>query len=89
MTVVEDPAFEEIDFSGTFYHPDYGYVVVSTQLRFRIDTFDIYPSQGILVVSGAGNTKARFTAVSTVSYQVEADTDGDGSYDYDYGLVDW
>ena len=89
MTVVEGSGYEDITFTGTFYHPDHGYVVVSTQIDIRIGDFDTYPSQGVLVVTGAGGSKARLTAGPIGQYQVEVDADGDDTYEDDFGLLDW
>jgi len=90
LTVTEGPNYEDITFSGRFYHPIHGYVGVSTPTAFRIFDGDIWPSQGVLLVDGAGGAKARLTADPSFSYRVEADTDGDGDFDdYDSGLVSW
>ena len=90
ITTVEGLNYEDINFSGTFYHSDYGFVDVSTTTPFRIYDGDIWPSQGVLEVSGAGGTQARLTADIPFSYRVEVDTDGDGSFDdYDSGWVSW
>ena len=90
LTVVDDPAFEEITFSGTFYHPVHGYVTVSTTTPFRINFGDTWPSQGVLEVTGSGGSKAILTADATFQYRVQADTDGDGFFDdYDSGWLDW
>ncbi len=79
---------EDIEISGNFYSPDYGYVTLSTQQTFIILTDDDYPSSGILIATGAGGTKARLTALSSTTYEVEADTNGDGNYEL-VGTFSW
>jgi hypothetical protein len=79
----------EFEISGKFYDPDYGYITVSTEEPFVYGYYDYYPYQGVLVVTGGGNTKARLTVLSSDTFKVEADTDGDGTYDYDSGVLYW
>jgi hypothetical protein len=84
----------ELEISGKFYDPDYGYITVSTEEPFVYTYYDYYPYEGVLVVTGApgtagGNTKARLTVLSSATFMVEADTDGDGTYDYDSGVLYW
>ena len=83
MTIEEGPNYVEIDMSGTYYDPDDGYVVVSTEVPLLVYDGDNWPSEGVLVVIGdtglaGGSTMARLTALSSITYQVEADTQGDG-----------
>ena len=59
----------------------YGYVVVSTTTSFRINEGDSYPSQGVLVVTGANSRAARLTCVDASTFVVDADLDGDGQFD--------
>ena len=87
MTLTEGWNYIDIELSGTYYDPDYGYVIITTPTPFRIYHGHEYPSNGVLVVTGntgsaGGNTKARLTALSPTTYQVEADTNGDGTYDW-------
>jgi hypothetical protein len=87
MTVTEGATYIDIELSGTYYDPNYGYVILSTPTPLRIYEDHYWPSQGVLVVEGeigtmGGNTKARLTFLSSLTYQVEADTDGDGEYDW-------
>ena len=94
MTVTEGATYVDIEFSGTYYDPDYGYVVLNTPTPFRIYDGDEWPSDGVLVVTGntgiaGGSTMARLTVLSSTTYQVEADTNGDGSYDWDSGPLSW
>ncbi len=95
MTLVDGSNYVEVNVvSGRFYHPDHGYVDTQTTAPFRIYDRDDWPSQGVLICTGAtggggGNTVARLTALSSTQYQVEADTDGDGIYDYNSGNLLW
>ena len=95
IELTEETGYVDIDVSGRFYHPDYGYVTISTPTPLRINDGDDYPFQGILVVEGedgtaGGPTRARLTVIDNSEYQVEADTDGDGFYDdYDSGVLNW
>ncbi len=82
---------------GKFYHPDYGYVNITTNTMFWQYYSAAYPSwEGELYITGAigsegGNTYARLwmTGDEAYSYQIFADTDGDGSEDYDSGELNW
>jgi len=94
MTVTEGPTYVDVELSGRYYDPDYGYAIVTTSTPFRIYGGDDWPSDGVLVVTGntgiaGGSTMARLTALSSSTYQIEADTDGDGSYDWDSGVLNW
>jgi hypothetical protein len=94
MTWTEGAGYVEFEWSGRYYDPDEGYVVVSTNTPFVIYDGDDWPSEGVLVIKGdtgseGGITKARLTVLSSTTFQVEADTDGDGSYDWDSGVLYW
>jgi hypothetical protein len=94
MTVTEGADYGEVEISGAYYDPDYGYVTFSTTVPFRIYDYDDYPTDGVLVVTGdigiaGGSTMARLTVLSSATYQIEADTDGDGTYDWDSGILYW
>jgi hypothetical protein len=85
-----------VDFgvSGKYYHPDHGYVVISTSTNFRVYFGSKWPSQGVLILDGktgiaGGSTKARLTVVSSTTYRIEADTNGDGVYDWNSGILSW
>ena len=94
MTLTEEVDYVDVEISGTYYDPDYGYVTVATTTPLRIYWGDTYPSAGVLVVTGntgtaGGSTKARLTALSSTTYQVDADTNGDGIYDWNSGVLNW
>jgi hypothetical protein len=82
-------AYELSTVDGRFYHPAHGYVDVTTITPFKIYIVDENPSEGILLIEGAGNTKARLTAIDNISCRVEADTTGDDFWDYDSGPMAW
>jgi hypothetical protein len=94
MTWTEGAGYMEFEWSGRYYDPDHGYVVVSTDTAFVIYDGDDWPSEGVLVITGdtgseGGPTQARLTVLSSTTFQVEADTDGDGTYDWDSGVLYW
>lgn len=82
MSITEGTDYVEVEVSGRFYDPDDGYVVVSTPESLRIYDVDDGPRQGVLLVEGANNTKAKLTAVDSTTCRVEADTDGDDIYEW-------
>ncbi|MBE7414280.1 MAG: hypothetical protein HS130_03230 [Deltaproteobacteria bacterium] len=88
-----DTYIEESITGGRFYHPDYGYITFSTQVALRFNNGSDWPSNGVLVFTGAdagsGPTKARLTVLSETQYRIEADTDGDAVYEYDSGIQEW
>jgi hypothetical protein len=75
--------------SGRFYDPDYGYVDIATTAEFQVDVSGNVPTEGIMVITGASNTKARLVAVDSTTYRVEADTTGDNEYDYNSETLTW
>jgi hypothetical protein len=80
---------EEMEISGRFYSSDYGYVTLSTEEPLIYFDEDIYPSDGILEATGAAGSWARFTALSSSTYNVQVDMNGDGSNDWDSGVLSW
>lgn len=89
LIVTEGSGFVDLQISGIFYNPVEGYVTVSTDTPISVNDGDDYPSSGVLVITGGGDTKAKLTFVSSTTYRVEADTDGDGTYDYNSGDLLW
>jgi hypothetical protein len=82
-------AYETIAFSGRLYHSVHGYVDIHTDVAFRLDDGDDYPSEGILVLTGADDATVVMTVLSNTQYQVEADLDGDEAYDWGPETYDW
>jgi hypothetical protein len=94
MTLTKEVNYVDVEVSGKFFDPDYGYVFITTTAPLCIYDGDDYPSDGVLVVTGntgigGGSTMARLTALSSTTYQVEADTNGDGTYDWNSGVLNW
>jgi hypothetical protein len=95
IIVTEGNGYIEIQMSGDYYDPDYGYAVLSTEAPIKIYDGENYPSSGVLVVTGeAGsgdcNTGARLEFFPSLTYHVTADTYGDCVYDdYDSGVLIW
>ena len=94
MNVVDDYPNIIMNFSGTFYHPLFGYVTFSTVENLVVLSGDSVPSSGIIEMVGengstGGPTKAKISFHQSALLQVEADSDGDGNYDWNSGMVDW
>jgi hypothetical protein len=89
VTIAENTGFVEVEMSGRFYHPDYGYVTLSTTAPFTLYDGDEWPTEGTLVVTGANGSKAELIAIDNEYCSVEADIDGDGSYEQDLGTMAW
>ena len=66
--------------AGKVYHPDYGYVVVRTDLDLVVTNYDNYPSTGIVVMTGA-TSEATVTFNDSNSYSIAVDENGDGTID--------
>jgi len=89
ITLTEGPGYEDVEATGRFYHPNYGYVDFSTEVTLRTLDIDDWPSSGTLLFEGANNTSARLIAVDALTAQVTADTDGDTIVDFDTGPINW
>ena len=79
----------EIAIDGRYYDPHEGYVDIDTTVTFVIMYGDDNPSSGVLTVTGANNSSARLTAISSTQCLVEVDADGDGAYEYSSGNISW
>lgn len=81
-----------IETAGRFYHPDYGYVGVSTEYPIVTSTEypRLWPSRGTLLFTADDETYVRITLSNpgTEDYTIEADTTGDGEVDYWYSTID-
>ena len=89
ITIDEFAGFVEIVMVGTFYHPDFGYVTLTTPDPLVLHDGDEWPESGTLIVTGANNSKAKLTAIDHSTCTVEVDGDGDGTYEWDSGVVGW
>lgn len=67
---------EEIEISGRFYHSDHGYVDLTTPTPMFIANADEWPSSGVVIATGANNSKVKLTAISNTTYNYEVDADG-------------
>jgi hypothetical protein len=89
ITIDEFAGFVEIIMVGTFYHPDFGYVTLTTPDPLVLHDGDEWPESGTLIVTGANNSKAKLTAFDHSTCTVEVDGDGDGTYEWNSGVVGW
>jgi len=89
ITIDEGAGFTQVEMSGRFYHPDFGYVALTTTAAFVLHDGDQWPTSGTLVVTGANNSKAKITAIDNANCSVEADLDGDDAYEWDSGTLYW
>ena len=89
LTLTEFSNSTEVELTGRLYHPDYGYVVLTTPVLFVIYDSDDFPSDGSLVLSGASGTKAELIAIDYLNCECKSDSDGDGAYDWESGVISW
>jgi hypothetical protein len=90
ITIADDTGSVAIEMEGTFYHPDYGYVTLTTQAPFVVNDGDEWPTSGVLVVTGANGSKAKLTALDDATCQIQVETSGDDAYDeWDSGGMLW
>ncbi len=98
MSVTDYGSYESVEVSGTYYHPDHGYVTLSITDPLLYETWGEYPYAGQVELEGATGsagspTTAQLTAVSATHCQVKVDVNGDGDYDdsvdYDSGEMTW
>ena len=78
VSVVET---ETIVMSGTFYHPNFGYVEITTPIAFVYIGGWYYPSSGSVTFTGAGGTAVQLIALNIDQCQINVETDGDGLFD--------
>ena len=79
----------DVTVTGRFYDSDNGYVDITTPTPLHFVGMDTSPSSGVLLLTGANNTKIRLTALTNVTYRVEGDTIGSGTYNYNSGALNW
>ena len=90
ITIDEFAGYVEIEMAGTFYHPDFGYVILSTPEPLVLHDGDEWPESGTFIVTGANDSKAKLTAMDHLTCTVEVDRDGNGTYDeWDSGVMNW
>ena len=89
MNITEFAGHIEIELFGTFYHPDYGFVNLTTTEPFIVHNEDDWPTSGVFVIQGEKNTQAELSALDQLTCFVAADTDGDGVFDWNSGILNW
>jgi hypothetical protein len=90
MYVTEGINYADVNISsGTYYDPDYGYVTVTSPTPFRVYDTDTWPSSGVMVATGTGNTKVMLTAISSTQCQIDTDLDGDDTYESGPTIYNW
>ncbi|MDH5444408.1 MAG: hypothetical protein OEY52_02560 [Gammaproteobacteria bacterium] len=84
-TVTEDaatnPTKADMTISGKFYHPTYGFITVNTTTALHFVYPDLNPTTGVVVLTGAGGSKATMTMLTKDTYKLEVDTNGDSTID--------
>jgi hypothetical protein len=80
---------ENFSVTGRVYHPVHGYVDISTPVALLVETGQTFPSSGELVVTGAGDSKARLIPQSPTDFAIEVDVDGDDTYEMNLGTFSW
>ncbi len=81
---------DEMSIEGTFFHPTYGYVQVSTTLNFRIPAGSLYPTAGELVAEEVGGgARARLRVDSSTTYVIDYDVDGTPGYETTSDPISW
>ena len=97
ITVTEDSptiGFDTVVVTGNVYHPDYGFVVVTTPtpVEFYSGALDSPPLTGVVLLTGAngtvGPTTATFTFIDATSFTAAVDEDGDTVTDVTWSC-DW
>lgn len=66
-----------ITFAGRVYHPDHGFVTISTNSPVRISLSTGIPHSGELLFTGGGGSTATVTFDSISMFTIEVDSDGD------------
>jgi hypothetical protein len=89
MNIDKSAGYVAIEIFGRFYHPDHGFVKITTTEPFIIHDEDDWPTSGRIEIRGADNTNAQLTTLDYLYFGVEADTDGNGIFDWDSGTLNW
>jgi hypothetical protein len=89
MNIAEFIGYTEIEIFGTFYHPEHGYVELTTMEPFIVHYEDEWPTSGLLKIKGGNNTQARLSPLNQAHLSIEADTDGYFGFDWDSGILTW
>lgn len=89
VNVIQYSGFQEVRISGIYHHPEFGAVELDTTEPFVIHAEDRWPSSGLAVVNGQGDTSAVLTAVDFTRFRVAADTAGSGRFSRYLGMHLW
>ena len=89
ISIVENFGYFEAQMTGHFYHPDYGYVTLSSTGPFVVYDGDEWPTSGTFIITGANDSKAKIRAIDHLNCHMEADLEGDGLYEWDMGNKLW
>lgn len=81
VVITEDSTGVNMDISGKTYHPEHGYVNITTTTLIRANFADNYPSAGVIELTGAGASKARVSFTSNNTYKIDIDSNGDSTYE--------
>jgi hypothetical protein len=80
LTLTYGTESDQVTISGQFYHPDHGYVEISTVSPLIVPWTSDLPTGGTLRFSGRDKTKAELT-FNPEGPVLEVDTDGDGTFE--------
>lgn len=72
MSVSSTLSYDDIDISGRYYDPDYGYIDISTPTTLRVYLPDEWPSTGVIHATG-DNSSVTITALDNTTYQLDID----------------
>lgn len=76
------PAFEEVSINGRLSSLQLnGTISINTTTAFRTLATDVYPSQGLLTITGAAGGSIRVTALSNTQVRIELDANADNVYE--------
>ena len=89
MNIDKFAGYVAIEIFGRFYHPDHGFVKITTTEPLIVHDEDDWPTSGRIETRGDKNTNARLTTLDYLYFGVEADTDGNGIFDWDSGTLNW
>ena len=89
LNLFEFAGHVEIEVFGTFYHPEFGYVILTTTEPFILHDHDSRPSAGRMMIFGDHNTRAQFMALDHLHDGIAVDSAGDGVFDWSSGILSW
>jgi len=74
LVITPGPIYDAVNFSGTFYDYDAGYVVITTTDQLQVDNITGVLESGTLHVEGAQGTYADLTATGSGGYTLTVST---------------